>query len=130
MKHKPGNVPLPSVSVDDRLRLQPFSGVLELILVPRARRVGFRRAGSRSLSVLSRQIDAYLTGKVGHEVDQAITMFALRRACQVYIAAIDCDQPVNLQRAQLHLMDCVWRLTVEIQQHLGLSELVLLVSSI
>ena len=130
MTYTLAKVSLPSLSAADSLRLQPFSGAIESILFPKARRAGFRRAGRKSLSRLNRTIEIFLSEAVGHEIDQAITVFGLRRACQFYIAAIEKQTSGSLRRGQIHLLDCVWRLIVELQQHLELTETLLLVTSI
>ena len=116
MRQPPRNAPLPKLRPENRAKLEPFLSTLNQVLMPRARRAGFRMAGKRTLATLTAGIDAALTNAIGHTIEPVIVFFAFRRCCQMYAAAISEGAPVSLQRRQFHLIDCAWRLIVELEQ--------------
>jgi hypothetical protein len=123
-------VPLPVIDPEDRMRLSPFILIFDGVLVPKARSTGFRKASPRALARLSRDLETAITSDLGHRLESVIVMFALRRCGQMYAAAIDQTEPVSVQRAQFHLIDCAWRLIVELEQYLRIDELLILARSL
>jgi len=111
---------LPALHPQARIKLEPFISAFDQVLIARARRSGFRKAGRRTLKVLTAGIDATLTETVGHTIELAVVLFAFRRCVEHYDAAIPKDAPVRLQRRQYHLIHCAWRLIGELEQFHGL----------
>ena len=123
-------VTLPVVRPEDRERLEPFVSVFDRVVVTTARHAGFRKAGRRSLTKLTTAIEATISDELGHASELVIVLFAFRRCGQVYAAAIDQTVPASIQRAQFHLIDCAWRLIIELEQFNRIDDLLILTRSL
>jgi hypothetical protein len=118
------------MALKDRERLEPFVSIFDRVVVPKVRRAGFRKAGRRTLAKLTKTIEAATSDELGHALEMAIVVFAFRRCGQMYAAAIEETASAAVRRAQLHLIDCAWRLIIELEQYHRIDELLILVRSL
>ena len=122
--------PLPELPPEERTSLQPFVSVFDQTLIARARRAGFRKASNRTLIKLTAMVNSALTKAIGHSIEPVIVFLAFRRCGQMYATAIPESGPLALQRQQLYLVDCAWRLIVELEQFHRVDELLILTRSL
>jgi len=120
VKYLLATTPLPELDATHRLQLEPFISVLDRVLLERARRAGFRKAGRRTLRRLAREINHEINHSFGHGIEAEIVLFALRRCVRRYDEAVATDAPLRLCRQQLRLIDCLWRIVLELAEFHGL----------
>jgi hypothetical protein len=113
--------PMPELAAENRAKLQPFISAFDQTILARARKAGFRKSSKRTLMSLTKMINTILIETTGHPMDLAIVLFAFRRCGQAYFAAMKDNGP---RRQQFHLIDCLWRLTVELEHFHELDALI------
>lgn len=110
------SVPLPELSGETAMTLSPFLTGVSRVLVPQARKAGFRRTSPRILGRILEEIRIVVADEIGHSVEITILLFAMKRSVQFLAQAVRSDATIGMQRAQLLLIDCVWKLLSELER--------------
>lgn len=120
------NTALPVLPHELAQTLKPYISAFDKLVAPAAKRCCWGRCSNRRVAQIARRIEEFLNNALSHPVHPAVTCYALRLCCYLYITHIDESQPVAVRQRQFKHLDRAYALAVALGQYYGTDELRLL----